>query len=138
MTRNTVSALGFATTLAVAVAATAIIASSAFAESTGEYTTPPVGAMSRAEVRGELLSQPSVLRTVAGESDLQYRDQFALRSGLPKGQASTEYKATRREVAAVTGEDSGSAYFQRQARQSKHSTSMGGSAAQPLDEQPSR
>jgi hypothetical protein len=138
MTRNTVSAIGFATTLAVAVAATAIIASSAFAESTGEYTTPLVGAMTRAEVRNELLSQPSLLRAVSGESELRYRDQLAPKSALPKWQARTEYRAARREVAAVTGEDSGSAYFQRQARQAQRTTIMGGSAARPFDEQPSR
>ena len=59
---------------------------------------------------------------------MQNKEPIALKSDETKEQAKAEYKSARQEVMTVSGEDSGSAYFQRQAMQLKTSATMGGAA----------
>lgn len=121
----------FAVSIAAAAAAVAVALLSprnAFAESTAEYTSPFVSTLSRAEVRAELMGQSRLLRTDSSEWALQSNQPVALQNPHTPEQARSEYKAARQEVLAVTAEDSGSAYFQRQAVRVKASTVMGAPA----------
>jgi len=128
MTRNTASALGFATTIAVAAAATAFISSSALAESIAEYTTPFASTLTRSEVQAEFTGRAEVLRAASSEWATQYNEPVALKSAETRANARAEYRSARQEVLAVTAEDSGSAYFLRQAMRVKASAIMGGPA----------
>lgn len=120
-----------AVTIAAAAAAVAVVLVSpmnAYAESTAEYTTSFVSTLSRAEVQTELTGRSELLRTGSSEWAMQNNEPLALKSAETRDRAKAEYKSARREVVAVTGEDSGSAYYQRQAMRSKASTTMGGPA----------
>jgi hypothetical protein len=121
--------------LAVSIAATAAAVAvalvsprNAYAESTAEYTTPFTSTRSRAEVQAELMGGSELLRTGSSEWAMQHNEPMALKSDETREHARAEYKFARQEVTAVTEEDSGSTYFQRQAMRVKASATMGGPA----------
>lgn len=137
MTRHTASIISFATVVAAAVVATATISSGALAESLDEYTTPVVGTLSRAEVQAAFMRQPALVRLATGEAGVQH-EQPALKSGLTRRQAISEYSGARREATALVGEDSGSAYIKASGWNAKTSAAMGNSAAPEGGAQPAR
>lgn len=113
---------------AAAVAVALVAPRNAYAESTAEYTTTLVGTRSRTDVQAELMGRSELLRTGSSEWAMQNNEPIALKSDETREQAKAEYKSARQDVIAVTGEDSGSAYYQRQAMQVKASATMGGPA----------
>ncbi len=100
MTRSIVSAL--------AIAAVAAMAGNAFADDIAVDPHPLKSVKSRAQVQAELKA-----------SGPNYNNQ--VRSSKSSKQLADEYVAARREVAAINGEDSGSAYLSRVGRQRKAS-----------------
>jgi hypothetical protein len=104
MTRNFASSLAFAAT--VAAAAAAILSGNAYADDITFDNTPFVSGRTRAEVQSELKTP-----YLGGNPwSSQYR-MHPLNSTLASEQLVREYKMSRDEVNALTGEDSGSAYF---------------------------
>ena len=130
MKRNLASALAMGTVIAAAVAAAATMASSsAFADDITIDNTPFVSSRSRAEVQAELMSRSDLARAGASEWALQRNQLPAVASSYTKEQARSEYKSARQYVNALTGEDSGSAYFAgTAARRVNASATMGGPA----------
>lgn len=85
----------------------AAAATSAFADDITIDTTPFVSTKSRAEVRAQLLERgPNVWST-------QYNPLAQFSADRSRAEVVAEYLASRREVAALTAEDSGSAYLVR-------------------------
>jgi hypothetical protein len=133
MNRNIASALAIGSAAAVAAVAAAIVAvtpGNALAESIAEYTMPFAGNRSRADVQADLARQGSIARTGANEWLMQHNQVTAFKSSYTSGQAKAEFKAARREVSALTGEDSGSAYLAGTAvpQRVNASATMGGPA----------
>jgi len=127
MTRNTASAIGFGTSIALAAAAAGLISTSAFAETTLEYASPFVSTLTRAEVQAEFKARPDLLRAAASEWAMQQSEPVGLKSTEIRANAKNEYRSARQEVLAMTSEDSGSAYFLKQTpRWSRASATMGG------------
>ncbi|MEJ8836423.1 DUF4148 domain-containing protein [Ramlibacter sp. AN1133] len=91
------------------IAALALVAaSSAFAESPLADTTPFAGSRSRAEVQAELQQFKAAGVNPWAQSYNQLR---GFQSSKTRAQVSAEYVQSRDETAALTGEDSGSAYL---------------------------
>ena len=130
MTRNFASALTIGATAAAALAVAAIASGNAYADDITIDTTPFVSTKSRAEVQAELLGQPERLRASASEWSRQYNDVPQIKSTYTSEQARAEYKVSRELVSALTGEDSGSAYFMIKGRPlPQGTTAMGAPAA---------
>ena len=93
----------------IAIAAIALVAaSSAFAESPLVDTRPFAGAKTRAEVQAELQQfQAAGVNPWAQEFD-QLR---GFKSATTRAQVTAEYLQSRDETAALTAEDSGSAWL---------------------------
>jgi hypothetical protein len=112
MTRHFASALSFAASTAAIACAAAMASSSAYAESPlAVPATPFVSSLSRAEVQAELMSQRATITAAGGEWAQQSNQVARMNSGYTTAQAKAEYLAARREVMALTGEDSGSSYL---------------------------
>jgi hypothetical protein len=112
MNRHFASALTFASTTAAIVFAAAMASSSAYAESPlAIEATPFVSSLSRADVRAELMNQRAMITAAGGEWTQQHNQVPQLDSGYTTAQAKAEYLAARREVMALTSEDSGSSYL---------------------------
>jgi len=94
-------------TIAIATIAFAA-ASSAFAESPLADTTQFTGARSRAEVQAELQQYQAAGVNPWSQSYNQLR---GFQSAKTRAQVTAEYLRSRDETAALTGEDSGSAYL---------------------------
>jgi hypothetical protein len=91
------------------IAAFALVAaSSAFAETPLVDTTPFTGAKSRAEVQAELQQYKA-----AGVNpwSTSYNQLRAFQGSKTRAQVTAEYLQSRDETAALTAEDSGSAYL---------------------------
>jgi hypothetical protein len=90
------------------VIAAATVAGSAFADDITVDTTPFNSTKSRAEVQAELAQYKT-----AGVNpwSTQYNPIKGFKSTVTRQQVVAEYLASRDEVAALNGEDSGSAYF---------------------------
>lgn len=88
------------------VLAAAAAAGNAFADDITVDTTPFVSARSRAEVQTELTQ-------VRGTSpwSIQYNPLATFKAEKSRDQVTGEYLASRNQVAAFNGEDSGSAYL---------------------------
>jgi hypothetical protein len=110
MNRNLASALAIGTTTAAALAL-AIAAGNAYADDITIDSTPFVSTKTRAEVRAELLGQAASVRASASEWSMQFDQAPLIKSAYTSDQAKAEYKVSRDFVRALTGEDSGSAYF---------------------------
>ena len=112
MNRNIASALAMGTvTAAAAVAVVAIASNNAYADDITIDKTPFVSTRSRAEVRDELMSQAQLVRAGATEWSMQSNHLPQGNSAYTSEQAKAEYKVSRQYVSALTGEDSGSAFF---------------------------
>jgi hypothetical protein len=85
-----------------------VAASSAFAESPLANTTPVTGAKSRAEVTVELQQYKASGVNPWAQGYDQLR---GLQGSKTRAQVNAEYLQSRDETAALTGEDSGSAYL---------------------------
>jgi hypothetical protein len=108
-----------ATALAVAAAA---VASNGFADDITLETTPFTSTKTRAEVQAELKKPgPNYWST-------QYNMFRDLKRDTNSGDVRNEYIASRREVSALTGEDSGSVYLNGQ-HGTPGTTTMGGPPA---------
>lgn len=105
------SAFAFASTVAAATVAAALMSTSAYAEGPILQDTPFVSTRSRAEVQAELLGQAEQVRTGSTEWAMQFNEPARLRSAYTTEQAKAEYKSSRDVVHAMNSEDSGSSYF---------------------------
>lgn len=107
------SFLAYAAPLAVAaVSAVVLMSSPALAETPTIDTTPFVSALSRAEVRADLLARSQLIH---GQSEwaMQMNPSQRPMAGLSRAQVKAEYVTARDVVQAINAEDSGSAYFAR-------------------------
>lgn len=111
MNRNVASTLAIGSAAAVAAALVAVTPGNALAESIAEYTTPFASNRSRADVQADLVRQGNTARAGSNEWLMQDNQATPFKSSYASGQAKAEFKAARREVSALTGEDSGSAYL---------------------------
>ena len=112
MNRHFASALSFAASTAAVACAAAMASSSAYAESPlAVPATPFVSSLSRAEVQAELMGQRATITAAGGEWAQQHNQVARMNSGYTTAQAKAEYLAARREVMALTSEDSGSSYL---------------------------
>ena len=115
-------------TIASLIAISAVaFASQAFADDITVDTTNFASARSRAEVQADLASYKQ-----AGVNpwSTQYNPLKTFRSAQSRQEVVAQYLAERDEVAATTGEDSGSAYLvQAAARHVPASTTLAGSFA---------
>ena len=115
MDRNLVSAIAFASTATLAVLLAAASSGSAYADDITLDTTPSPAASARAEGQPNVFRRGSPVRGDASEWALQSNQPVALTSASTRTQAQAEYKASREQVNALLGEDSGSAYFMKSA-----------------------
>jgi hypothetical protein len=115
MNRNIASAL---------VIAAAAVAGNAFADDITIDTTPFTGSKSRAEVQADLAQ---FKRAGTSPWSTQYNPLAKFQGVKTRAQVVAEYTAARDEVAALNGEDSGSAYLAQYAgRRVDHSTTLAG------------
>lgn len=96
-----------ATSLLVAVAS-----ANALADDITIDNTPFVSTKSRAEVRAEL---DSFKKAGVSPWSMAYNPLRTFKSGKTRADATAEYLASRQETAAITSEDSGSAFLTRMA-----------------------
>lgn len=113
MSPTTASFLAVATTVAAALAATAMASNKAYADDITIDNTPFVSSRSRAEVRAELMRPTERVKADTTEWTLQQNPALPIKSSYSSQQAKAEYKTSRQLVGALTGEDSGSAYFMK-------------------------
>jgi phosphoribosylformylglycinamidine (FGAM) synthase-like amidotransferase family enzyme len=126
MNRSISSALATGTATAAAILALAFIASgNAYADDITIDTTPFVSSMTRDEVSAQLKVPYPHGNPWSGQYNM-----FQIKSAATSDQVSSEYTSSRDEVRALTGEDSGSAYFVKSAASfgSKVGGMMGGPA----------
>jgi hypothetical protein len=116
----------FAFVLALAAAA----AGNAFADDITIDPTPFVSTQSRAQVQAEL---KQFQQSGTDPWSMQYDPLAGFTSSRTRAQAEAEYLASRKEVAALTSEDSGSAYLAR--NESAHAASRTHLAGQPRNPQ---
>ena len=128
MNRYYSSILVLAGTTAAAAALMAVGASQAYAETPTIDTTPFVSTRTRAEVKTEVLGQRQLLSAAGGEWALQSNQAARFQSAYTSGEAKSQYIAARDEVRAMTAEDSGSSYIQRQASRMHSGIIMAGAA----------
>lgn len=96
--------------IAIALIAAAAAAGNAFAESPTIVEDSFVSAKSRAEVQAELAAYKQAGVNVWS---IQYNPLRSLRGSKTRAEVVGEYISSRDRVAAMTGEDSGSAYLAR-------------------------
>jgi hypothetical protein len=130
MNRNLSSVLALAAVAAAAAAATAalVLPRTAYADDITIDPTPFVSTRTRADVRSELLGRADILRHQSSEWALQSNEPTAFKSPFTPQQAREEYRASRVQVNALNGEDSGSAYFKMSPLRVNPATSMGAPA----------
>ncbi len=93
-----------------ATIAVALACGSAFADDITIDNTPFSSMKSRAEVQGELMRRPQLMRSER-EQAMRYAPSPQRGSTYTRQQARSDYVAAQDEVSALTGEDSGSAYL---------------------------
>jgi len=111
MNRNLAAAASLAAVAVAAAAAAAALIVPRTAAAAGDITldtAPFVSGASRADVRGEARQGTQPLR---GDTDSYPPQALQPRSGLTPAQVRSEYKSSRDQVEALTGEDSGSQYL---------------------------
>jgi len=111
MNRNLATALTFVSTGAAALALAAIASGNAYADDITIDPTPFVSTRTRAEVRSEVMGQGEALRMASSEWSTQMNSTMLPQSTVTRAQVRAEYIASRREVNALNGEDSGSSYL---------------------------
>ena len=115
MKRNLASALALGASAAAAIAA-ALGPGKAYADDITIETTPFVSSRSRTEVKAELMGQRAMVTAAGSEWTLQHNVVPHLTSGYTSQQARAEFIASRQEVSALNGEDSGSVYLARMSK----------------------
>ena len=111
----------------LAVAAFAAIASSAArADDITIDTTPFHSTRTRAEVQAELFQYK---RAGVNPWSISYNQLAQFKSAKTRDQIQAEYRAEREAVAALTGEDSGSAYLTPLAASRRLGTTLAGTPA---------
>lgn len=128
MTSRFANTLAFTAAAAAFACASLIASSPAYAESPTIDTTPFVSVLSRAEVQAELMAGAEQVRSGAREWAMQHNDTHFATSGLTSQEARQQYIASRDQVSAFTGEDSGSMYLARQDARAKATLTVAGSA----------
>lgn len=126
MTRTLASTLTIVSTAAAACAFAAIAAGNAYADDITVETTPFVSTRTRADVQAEVMGQAEQLRIAS--SDWSLNQSFLPHSGFTRAQAKSDYIAARREVNAMTAEDSGSSYLASLPRHSSTGVILAGSS----------
>jgi hypothetical protein len=111
MNRNLASTLALTTTAAAAFVLAALASSNAYADDITIDKTPFVSSRTPAEVRAEVMGQAEALRMANSEWPTQSDHASIPPSDFTSAQAKAEYIASRAEVNARNGEDSGSSYF---------------------------
>lgn len=111
MKRDIESLLAIAAVGAIAAAAAAamVLPRTAHADDITIDTTPFVSSRTRSEVQQELLGQARQVRAGATEWSLQQGP--VLKGQITVPEARADFVAHRREVSALTAEDSGSSWF---------------------------
>lgn len=127
MKRSLASALAIVTSISAALGGAAL-SGSARADDITLDDTPFKSTRSRAEVLGELISQPVRVSAGADEWALQGNGLHGLKSTYTSQQARSDYKFSREQVHALTAEDSGSSYFKRSVAAGNPTSVMGGPA----------
>ncbi len=110
MNRNLRSSLVFTGTAAAALALAAMT-SVAYADDITIDATPFISTKSRAEVRAEVIGKAEQIRMAHGEGAPEMNHASTSGSTLTRAQVRDEYMASRAQVSAFNGEDSGSAYL---------------------------
>lgn len=100
----------------------ALAATSAFAETPTVVKDDFVSARSRADVQAELFAYK---KTGVNPWSTSYNQLRGFRSATSRDKVIADYIASRDEVAAINGEDSGSAYF-AQAHRNGATTTLAG------------
>jgi hypothetical protein len=113
MNRHLASALAIVSTAAAALALATLGSGVAYADDITVDNTPFHGSRTRAEVRADLLGQAEQVRASTSEWVLQYNEPSRIKSAYTSNEAKSEFKTSRPLVSAITGEDSGSAYFMK-------------------------
>jgi hypothetical protein len=128
MTRNTAASFVYATTIAAAAVAAALVSTSAYAESPTIDNASIVSSRTRAEVQAELKTP-----FIGGDPWSSRYNMFARSSDLSTEQVRGAYKMSREEVNALTSEDSGSASLARLPLTVKTTAIMGGPGVDSSD-----
>ena len=113
-------------TYALALVVT-LAAGNALADDITVDTTPFASAASRAQVRAEL---DQFKQSGSNTWSTQYNPLAKFRSQLTRAEVVSEFIADRAEVAAFTGEDSGSAYLARHEEAAAGATRLAGQPQQ--------
>ncbi|HMA08735.1 MAG TPA: DUF4148 domain-containing protein [Ramlibacter sp.] len=114
--------------LAFILVLAAAAAGNAFADDITIDTTPFVSTKSRAQVQAEL---KQFQQSGSDPWAMQYDPLARFTSSRSRAQVEAEYLASRQEVAAMTGEDSGSAYLARNESVAGHATRLAGHPRNP-------
>lgn len=109
MTSRFASTAAFIGSVLAATAASALMAGGVRAETYPTEIRDFKGTLSRAEVRAELMADRSAF-VASNEQSTQPKVQ-PMQSGYTRAQARADYIASRDEVRALTGEDSGSTWM---------------------------
>lgn len=107
----------------VSVALLAVAAGSAFAETPTVVTEPFVSSASRAQVQAELAAYK---QGGVNPWSISYNPLRSFNSTLTRAQVTADYVASRDAVAALTGEDSGSAYLAQAQGRNERGTTLAG------------
>jgi hypothetical protein len=110
MNQHFTSTLGFIGSVAAATLAAALMSGNAMAEGPIGEQPPFAGMLSRAQVQAELQGNRQLVSSMASEWALQQHASLPA-SQLTRDEVRAEYIASRDQVRATTGEDSGSSYF---------------------------
>lgn len=111
MNRELASSLALAAAAAAAViAATTIVANDARADDITIDPSPFVSSVDKAQVKADLQRRGEA-RLYGQDQDARYNEVRPVRSSLTAAQARADYIASRSQVHALDGEDSGSVYF---------------------------
>lgn len=126
MNRDIKSLLAIAAVGAIAAAAAAAMAlpRTAFADDITIETKPFVSSRTRGDVREELLGQARLVR--AGATEWSQQQGAVLKGQVTAPEVRADYLANRREVSALTAEDSGSTWFKMKPRPGSGTATMGG------------
>ena len=127
MNRAIESLLAIAAVGAIAAAAAAAMSwpRTAFADDITIEAQPFVGSRTRTEVRQELLGQARQVRAAATEWSQQQGT--VLKGQVTAPEVRADFVANRREVSALTAEDSGSSWFKMKPLPGGATAVMGGS-----------
>ena len=111
MHQPTTSTLTVIGTIAAATFAAVLMTGTARAEGPIEDFRPTTGALSREQVKAEVMANRHLLTSYGSEWMQQQHAMLQPMSGYSRAQATADYIAARDEVRAMNAEDSGSGYL---------------------------